>query len=706
MNKPLFLALAVFVCLSFALTHSHADQGNPIAIRWWGMNAVTLETHWNLEVAVNPLDDKKSADLCVLTSSRSGMSAGPISKNSVFYKSVASQPFATQVLDRLPNQSSVHWSLLSPQSEPSTNAIRVTSVANNQAAARSGEPDRAVLFEIDGVRILVSEGLNVEALTSEQLDQLAGLDVLIMNPVETKVVEKKAIEILGWINRLKPRIFIPIASQAAKMDITTSTSFDDLVLALGSKLEIRRISGNTIAVRAAKRTAEQKTQLVLMDPSPWEMPKELADLFLRKETACRASQEVFAKLSIEQLNFRPSNGTHTARWNTEHMMGRELGFFSQIYAKQDPNIGAIDLNPKQMPPDYVASHPDWTGAEEARQTERVSRFSRRFAYLLKDLSLDKKAPGSFWTPKSLLLQMEAHYSEHTANVVKKFELPDWPKGQEPLTLNVWPDLAPDETSRETGTPLPAKAGESKPITRVAGIRRPTMDVYPAKNPNGAAVLILPGGGFTYVVPDLEGSEAAPWLNELGITVFVLRYRTKESAAPGEPFWQRPLQDTQRAMRLIRNEAQRWKLKPDQIGLLAFSAGGQVGAIAHSKLDQSTYQAMDAIDQLSCKPNFSMLIYPWQVLDAKTNELIAPIQITDQSAPAFIVHTHDDASSAVGAAKLYIALKENKVPAELHVYQNGGHGYGLRDRPDSVISTWPARATEWLKIRRIIGLSKS
>ena len=97
----------------------------------------------------------------------------------------------------------------------------------------------------------------------------------------------------------------------------------------------------------------------------------------------------------------------------------------------------------------------------------------------------------------------------------------------------------------------------------------------------------------------------------------------------------------------------------------------------------------------------MLIYPWQMLDAKTNELIEPIQITDQSAPAFIVHTHDDASSAVGAAKLYIALKQHKVPAELHVYQNGGHGYGLRDRPDSVISTWPARATEWLKIRKIL-----
>lgn len=269
------------------------------------------------------------------------------------------------------------------------------------------------------------------------------------------------------------------------------------------------------------------------------------------------------------------------------------------------------------------------------------------------------------------------------------------------TIRVWPDLAPGENSRETGTPLPAKPGEIKPITRVSGVRCPTMDVYPAKNPNGAAVLILPGGGFTYVVPDLEGSEAAPWLNEMGITVFVLRYRTKEAAVAGEPLWQRPLQDTQRAMRLIRSDAKRWQLKSDGIGLLAFSAGGQVGAIAHSKGDQSAYAAIDSIDQMSCKPDFSMLVYPWQVLDAKTNELLEPIQITEQASPAFIVHTHDDASSSVGAAKLYIALKQNKVPAELHVYQNGGHGYGLRDRPDSVISSWPARATEWLKIRRVV-----
>jgi hypothetical protein len=150
-------------------------------------------------------------------------------------------------------------------------------------------------------------------------------------------------------------------------------------------------------------------------------------LFTEKEIACTHSQKVFSPLSVQQMNFKPSNGTHTPRWNAEHMMGRELLFFSQIYAKQDSAIRPMDLNPQQMPPEYVAAHADWDGGEEARQMRRVSAFSRRFAYLLADLDLDQKAPGSFWTPRGLLQQMHKHYDEHTANVIKKFELPQWPK---------------------------------------------------------------------------------------------------------------------------------------------------------------------------------------------------------------------------------------------------------------------------------------
>ena len=272
---------------------------------------------------------------------------------------------------------------------------------------------------------------------------------------------------------------------------------------------------------------------------------------------------------------------------------------------------------------------------------------------------------------------------------------------EPSKLDVWADLAPNETSRETGTSQPSK-GEARPIDRVSGVRRPTLDVYPAKNnPSGTAVIILPGGGFGYVVPNLEGSEAAAWFNEIGITAYVLRYRTKEAAAPGEPLWQRPLQDAQRALRLVRHHAERWKLNPDRIGVLGFSAGGQIASILHTSGEQAAYPSADEIDKRSCKPAFSLLIYPWQVIDAK-GELLESINVTDQSPPAFIVHTHDDASSAIGAAKIYIELKKHNVSAELHVYQNGGHGYGVREQTNSVISSWPARATDWLKIRGLLA----
>ena len=137
---------------------------------------------------------------------------------------------------------------------------------------------------------------------------------------------------------------------------------------------------------------------------------------------------MFRQLGLTEMNFKPANGTHTPRWNAEHMMGRELLFFSQIYNAVDPAIPVMNLNPKQMPKDYVFAHEDWTGAEEALQIERVRDFTRRFAYLLNGMDLNRRAKGSrIWSPRALLLQMERHYKEHSANVLKKMKLEDWPK---------------------------------------------------------------------------------------------------------------------------------------------------------------------------------------------------------------------------------------------------------------------------------------
>ncbi len=260
---------------------------------------------------------------------------------------------------------------------------------------------------------------------------------------------------------------------------------------------------------------------------------------------------------------------------------------------------------------------------------------------------------------------------------------------------VWPDLAPGETSRSTGVTLPMRPKDKPPITRVEKIRRPTFTVFPAtKNATGAAVVILPGGGFGKVVPDLEGSEAADWLNELGVTCFVVNYRTNEVTPKDEPAWKRPLQDGQRMIRWVRANAGKWNLKQDKIGLLAFSAGGQVGSMLITTSD-AAYEPMDEVDKHSFRPDFAMLVYPWRCYDAKTDALLPQIKVSPSTPPTFIVHTDDDASSSLGAVFLYAQLKKNKVPSELHVYENGGHGYGTRDRANSNIGSWTDRATEWL-----------
>lgn len=166
---------------------------------------------------------------------------------------------------------------------------------------------------------------------------------------------------------------------------------------------------------------------LLLD-APRPVPEHLREMFDRMEASNRRSQDVFRKLSVVQMNFKPANGTHTPRWNTEHMSGRQLLFFSQIYHAIDPSIPVFDWNPEQMPADYEARNPTWSGADEARAMQRVDDFCRRYAYLLKDIELKDKPPATFWPSlQALLLQMEKHYDEHTANVVKKFELPDWPQ---------------------------------------------------------------------------------------------------------------------------------------------------------------------------------------------------------------------------------------------------------------------------------------
>ncbi|MCA8995682.1 MAG: alpha/beta hydrolase [Planctomycetaceae bacterium] len=270
-------------------------------------------------------------------------------------------------------------------------------------------------------------------------------------------------------------------------------------------------------------------------------------------------------------------------------------------------------------------------------------------------------------------------------------------------IPIWPGLAPGETTSFTGEAMPPRAGEDPPVTRVVRITKPTMEHYPADRPNGTCVIILPGGGFSKVVPDKEGSEIAIALNQIGVTAFVLNYRTNDD--PARPGWKRPLEDAERAISLVRHRASEWGLHADQIGLLGLSAGGQVAARLLSSDGTKAYHAVDDVDHIPHRPDFALLIYPWNIYDAKADRLVDGVHVRPDCPPTFLVHTHDDRSSSVGAALFYMGLRKQGISGELHVYGNGGHGYGLREVEGSLISTWPEFAAHWLEQRGLLQTSE-
>lgn len=266
---------------------------------------------------------------------------------------------------------------------------------------------------------------------------------------------------------------------------------------------------------------------------------------------------------------------------------------------------------------------------------------------------------------------------------------------EPLLVDLWDDPAPGETTRSRGEVLPFRSEEVPPVTRITGITQPTLSVHLA--PDAAvparAVLILPGGAFRRVVVDKEGSEIAKWLNGLGISAFVLRYRTTEDGR--QDAWLRPLQDAQRAMSLIRTRAKIWNVDPERIGVAGFSAGGQAAARLLCDGGRRAYPAGDSVDEQPSSPNFGILVYPWNLWNSETETLIPELEIHSKLPPIFLVHTHDDSASSLSSALFYAALRKHKVPAELHIFATGGHGYGLRRVQASNVSSWPEFAEHWL-----------
>lgn len=368
-----------------------AADGDPLAVRKWPDGSVTVESHWGLKLAVGP------------------DGAAAVSSDSPNVKRVSFNAPIDHVLSRQPNEASATWKSAKGE-DTSDNAIRVMSMFDHD-----GDQSYGLFVQVDGVRMVFPSKTWSNDLAAPD-DDAGDLFDLVVMPDGSPLSEKGSL--VDWIRKLNPR-FVMLPTQA---DQSVARQFGDQI---GAGSEVTDIAHNTFAIAKAS-SRDHQTRLVQLTTKPFELSADMESLFSKMETSCQDSQNVFAALSANQMNFRPANGTHTPRWNTEHMMGRQLLFFSQIYNAVDPTIAVMDLNPKQMPPDYVAAHPEWDGKEEARQMNRVSEFTRRFAYLAREVDLDRQAPGSRWTLRGLLRQMERHYNDHTANTKKKFELADWP----------------------------------------------------------------------------------------------------------------------------------------------------------------------------------------------------------------------------------------------------------------------------------------
>ena len=260
---------------------------------------------------------------------------------------------------------------------------------------------------------------------------------------------------------------------------------------------------------------------------------------------------------------------------------------------------------------------------------------------------------------------------------------------------VWPSEAPDE-------PAGIESKKAKAVTGFDGVIRipyvdtPELHHFPAppQKSTGTCIIVCPGGGYGKLAWNKEGTEIATWLNTLGVEAVVLNYRVPRRDREKPHPW--PLQDLQRSIRIVRSKAVDWKIAVDRVGVMGFSAGGHLCAMASFYYRESTYKAIDSIDKLDTRPSFVSLIYPAYLGNARKDAITLDplVKIDDKSPPTFIAITHDDGDRAIFAALYYAELKRNRVSAELHVYSKGGHGYGLRPSPNPV-SSWPARMEDWL-----------
>jgi acetyl esterase/lipase len=282
--------------------------------------------------------------------------------------------------------------------------------------------------------------------------------------------------------------------------------------------------------------------------------------------------------------------------------------------------------------------------------------------------------------------------------------PAWSPAPGLTTVTLWPKGAPG------AQPNPGKEIDTttatdhtvagKPIIRLGNVSAPTLTVYAPQGKNtGAAVVVFPGGGYRILAIDLEGTEVCDWLNSTGITCVLVKYRVPDTG----PYPKSPaaLQDAQRALGIVRSRAADWHIDPHRIGVLGFSAGAHLSVALSTHFDQRLYEPVDAADQISCRPDFAVIVYPGYLALSEQN--FAPnseIHVTGETPPSFIVQAEDDPVHVENSTVYFLALKNAKVPAEMHLYAEGGHGYGLR-RTEHPVTGWPRLVEAWLQTIHVL-----
>jgi acetyl esterase/lipase len=278
--------------------------------------------------------------------------------------------------------------------------------------------------------------------------------------------------------------------------------------------------------------------------------------------------------------------------------------------------------------------------------------------------------------------------------------------EEPLVVEVWPGTTPEENGSigeemvRMSPELDRKQVEVTEQTKlVTNVAKPTLTIYrpPKEKDTATAVLICPGGGYWDLYWQLEGEEVAAWLNSIGVTGIILKYRVprRPDEPKGEPA-RRPLQDAQRAVSLVRSKAGQWGIQPQQIGMVGFSAGGHLAIATATSFERRTYEPVDDVDKISCRPDFAIGVYSGYLKAKDKDEIAAGLHIPAGTPPIFLAHGGADIiSPPEHSVLMYLALKKSGVPAELHIYATAAHDFGVRPS-DHPCSTWTQACAAWLR----------